>query len=161
MINKIDLHSEICDALNAMYEQKNHDYGDSFAQNFAEFGMVDGVMHMQEKLDRIKSLSTKDAMVDGESINDSLLDLANYAILTLIERGYEPVTAKERSAIEVECDACWHEEDCMRENPKCQCLKCANDTFGCCEKHNRIATDCTIKNCRDFEPESKVKNHED
>ena len=41
--------------------------------------------HMAEKLKRVKSLMSDEAKVSGESMRDSLLDLANYAILTIME----------------------------------------------------------------------------
>jgi hypothetical protein len=83
---KVCLHSEICEELNALYERKNADYGDSFTRNYNEFGIVYPIMHFQEKLDRLKSLMTKDAQVTDESLEDTLMDLANYAIMTLVER---------------------------------------------------------------------------
>ena len=35
---KILRHAEICKEINRLYEQKNHDYGDSFHQTFVEEG---------------------------------------------------------------------------------------------------------------------------
>ena len=40
---------------------------------------------LAEKLERVKSLMKDDAKVKGESMKDSLYDLANYAILTIME----------------------------------------------------------------------------
>ena len=34
MNSKVARHMEICKALNALYERKNHDYGDSFHVTF-------------------------------------------------------------------------------------------------------------------------------
>ena len=76
------------DITNGMYDTfkaKNHDYGNSFSELFAECGMTYAYGHMAEKLKRVKSLMSDEAKVNGESIRDSLLDLANYAILTIIE----------------------------------------------------------------------------
>ena len=67
------------------FEVKNHDYGDSFHKLFEECGMTYAYGHMAEKLKRVKSLMSDEAKVNGESMRDSLLDLANYAILTIIE----------------------------------------------------------------------------
>lgn len=41
--------------------------------------------HLAEKIERIDSLSNNDAKVQGESMIDSLYDLANYSILTIME----------------------------------------------------------------------------
>lgn len=76
------------DITNGMYDTfkaKNHDYGNSFAELFAECGMTYAYGHMAEKLKRVKSLMSDEAKVKGESMRDSLLDLANYAILTIME----------------------------------------------------------------------------
>ena len=76
------------DIINGMYgtfKAKNHDYGNSFSELFAECGMTYAYGHMAEKLKRVKSLMSDEAKVKGESIRDSLLDLANYAILTIME----------------------------------------------------------------------------
>ena len=76
------------DITNGMYDTfkaKNHDYGNSFSELFAECGMTYAYGHMAEKLKRVKSLMSDEAKVNGESMKDSLLDLANYAILTIME----------------------------------------------------------------------------
>lgn len=76
------------DITNGMYDTfkvKNHDYGNSFAELFKECGMTYAYGHMAEKLKRVKSLMSDEAKVKGESMKDSLLDLANYAILTVME----------------------------------------------------------------------------
>lgn len=67
------------------FEVKNSDYGDSFHKLFEECGMTYAYGHMAEKLERINSLRKNEAKVKGESMKDSLYDLANYAILTIIE----------------------------------------------------------------------------
>lgn len=67
------------------FEVKNSDYGDSFHKLFKECGMTYAYGHMAEKLERINSLRKNEAKVKGESMKDSLYDLANYAILTIME----------------------------------------------------------------------------
>lgn len=76
------------DITNKMYDtfkQKNTDYGNSFHKIFKECGMTYAYGHMAEKLERVKSLMNDEAKVKGESMKDSLYDLANYAILTIME----------------------------------------------------------------------------
>lgn len=75
----------IIDYMYDTYKAKNHDYGNSFAELFKEYGMTYAYGHMAEKLKRVKSLMSDEAKVKGESMRDSLLDLANYAILTIME----------------------------------------------------------------------------
>lgn len=86
MNSKVDRHMEICKALNDLYERKNHDYGDSFHVTFLEEGMAMPRIRLGDKFRRFKTLSRQgDRKVNDESIKDTLLDLANYAIMTVME----------------------------------------------------------------------------
>ena len=78
----------VTDRMNEMYIKKNHDYGNSFHELFGECGMTYAYGHIKEKTNRVKSLMGDEAKVSGESIKDSLMDLASYAVMTLIELGY-------------------------------------------------------------------------
>lgn len=80
-----DAFRDITDGMYDTFKAKNHDYGNSFSELFAECGMTYAYGHMTEKLKRVKSLMSDEAKVKGESMRDSLLDLANYAILTIME----------------------------------------------------------------------------
>ena len=82
---KVETHAEICKTLNDIYERKNADYGDSFAKSYAEYGLTMSCIRLEDKLNRLKSLRMREAAVKDESIEDTLLDLANYAIMTVIE----------------------------------------------------------------------------
>lgn len=76
------------DITNGMYDTfkaKNSDYGNSFSELFAECGMIYAYGHLSEKLKRVKSLMSDEAKVKDESMRDSLLDLANYAVFTIME----------------------------------------------------------------------------
>ena len=66
------------------YAAKNHDYGNSFEQSLNKFGLVASVVRLGDKMNRIESLSKKEAQVKDESIKDTLLDMANYAIMTIM-----------------------------------------------------------------------------
>ena len=76
---------KITDKLLDTYKAKNHDYDSSFSNLFKECGMTYAYGHMKEKLERVKSLMKDEAKVKGEGMKDSLKDLANYAILTIME----------------------------------------------------------------------------
>lgn len=80
-----DAFRDITNGMYGTFKAKNHDYGNSFSELFAECGMTYAYGHMAEKLKRVKSLMSDEAKVNGESMRDSLLDLANYAILTIME----------------------------------------------------------------------------
>lgn len=66
------------------YVRKNHDYGNSFDKSLNKFGLVASVVRIGDKMNRIESLVQKKAMVQDESIRDTLLDMANYAIMTVM-----------------------------------------------------------------------------
>ena len=83
---KTERHSDICKEINALYARKNHDYGDSFHQTFTEEGMAMPRIRLEDKLARFKSLTKSEVQeVKDESIRDTLIDLANYAIMTVLE----------------------------------------------------------------------------
>lgn len=80
------MHREICEEINDLYARKNHDYGDSFHQTFVEEGMAMARIRLGDKFNRFKTLSrSEEQKVDDESIRDTLIDLANYAIMTVLE----------------------------------------------------------------------------
>lgn len=84
-MNKYEKHMEICEQLNQIYRDKNHDYGDSFGETFEKLGIISAVTRITDKVNRLQILCTKESKVKDESIRDTLMDLANYAIMTLIE----------------------------------------------------------------------------
>ena len=82
----VQKHMEIATELNQLYERKNRDYGDSFHISFLEEGMAMARIRLGDKLNRFKTLTKSDQqMVTDESIRDTLIDLANYAIMTVME----------------------------------------------------------------------------
>ena len=89
MADKPALHASICACLTDLYARKNHDYGDSFAKSYREWGLAMPCIRLDDKLNRLKSLAKNPAQVRDESIRDTLIDLANYAIMTVIEMELE------------------------------------------------------------------------
>ena len=83
---KVIRHKALCDEINNLYAKKNHDYGDSFHQTYLEEGMAMPRIRLSDKLNRFKSLTRQNTrQVEDESIRDTLIDLANYAIMTILE----------------------------------------------------------------------------
>ena len=76
---------EVTEWMNNVYERKNADYGNSFGETFEEYGLVSSAVRLNDKLKRFKRLIKQEAQVQDESIKDTLLDIANYAVLTLVE----------------------------------------------------------------------------
>lgn len=86
LVPKVQRHKIICEEINDLYARKNHDYGDSFHQTFVEEGMAMARIRLGDKFNRFKTLSRgEDQKVNDESIRDTLIDLANYAIMTVVE----------------------------------------------------------------------------
>lgn len=86
LVAKVQRHKIICEEINDLYDRKNHDYGDSFHQTFVEEGMAMARIRLGDKFNRFKTLSRGgDQKVNDESIRDTLIDLANYAIMTVVE----------------------------------------------------------------------------
>ena len=72
----------LTDKLNATLKNKNHDYGDSYSKSVDEYGNVVMVIRISDKLSRLNQLlKDDDRKVSDESIDDTLLDLAGYALL--------------------------------------------------------------------------------
>lgn len=79
------LFKDVLNEMHEIYERKNADYGNSFSKTFEEFGLTSSAVRLNDKMERFKKLIKQDAQVKDESIRDTLLDLANYAVLTIVE----------------------------------------------------------------------------
>lgn len=90
MENKIELHQQILNNMHELYIKKNHDYGDSVHDTYLKYGLTSFLVRIEDKLNRVRTLSKdnvkiSDIKVKDEKIEDTLLDLANYSILALME----------------------------------------------------------------------------
>lgn len=85
-MDNIEKHKQICAELTDLYTAKNADYGDSFHKSFEKYGLVMAAIRLGDKFNRFEQLSLgAENRVKTESIRDTLLDLANYAIMTVTE----------------------------------------------------------------------------
>jgi hypothetical protein len=75
----------ILNEIRQLHNRKNADYGDSFDKTLDEFGLVASATRMSDKFNRFKSLIRcgSTARVEDEKIEDTLIDLASYAIMTI------------------------------------------------------------------------------
>lgn len=85
MKSKIQIHKELLDYLHELYITKNADYGDSVHETFEKYGLTSYLVRIEDKINRARTITTKAALVNDEKIEDTLLDLANYAILAAME----------------------------------------------------------------------------
>lgn len=75
---------------------KNHDYGSSTHDTVELFGMVPSYgVRIIDKLNRIKSLAFGTDPRVNESLQDTLVDLAGYLLLFLVEIEYQLQVAKD------------------------------------------------------------------
>lgn len=76
---------EIVDEMAKTYEKKNHDYGDSFGISVRKYGKIAALTRISDKFNRIENLILNgNTQVKDESLKDTLLDLANYAVMTVM-----------------------------------------------------------------------------
>ncbi len=75
-----------------LFEKKNKDYGDAFAN----YGPIGVIVRMGDKINRLSSVTNNGInLVKSESIRDTLIDLHNYsamAILLMDEKKNPPST---------------------------------------------------------------------
>lgn len=83
-MDKVELHKDIVTNMNEMYKSKNEDYGDSFDKSLDKFGLLSSLIRLTDKMNRFEQLIDNDSKVNDESIEDTLLDMANYAIMTVM-----------------------------------------------------------------------------
>lgn len=85
LYDNISKHEQVCKELNDLYQRKNHDYGDSFHTTFIKWGFPMAAIRLEDKLMRFETLIRTEQKVNDESIRDTLIDLANYSIMTVME----------------------------------------------------------------------------
>ncbi len=94
--DRLAIYKCILEDLEMTYKKKNHDYGNSVGDTYQEYGDISFMIRITDKFNRLKSLlKKKERMVLDESIDDTILDMANYSLLWLVER-----TIKEDDIVE-------------------------------------------------------------
>lgn len=66
-----------------LYEKKNRNYGDSFGKSLEKYGKISALTRISDKFNRLENgILSKDFDPDDESLEDTLLDMASYCIMT-------------------------------------------------------------------------------
>lgn len=91
MDKKIATHDRICAEIHEMYRKKNADYGDSVGELYKKLGDVSFLTRISDKYHRLMNLMTDydgymKKEINYESVDDTIMDLANYCIIWLMER---------------------------------------------------------------------------
>lgn len=76
-LDRSDNMDKLINELTLLYLQKNRDYGNSVQVTYDVFGTTSTLTRISDKINRLKSLRTKEAEVQ-ESIEDTVKDLINY-----------------------------------------------------------------------------------
>ena len=81
-------YGNILKRMDETHTRKNNDYGDAAYQGYKKYGPAYFLVQLHNKLSRLESLTinSKTQMVKDESIDDTLLDMANYAVMYLESR---------------------------------------------------------------------------
>ena len=83
---KVQEFKDTVDKMTDIFISKNHDYGDSFSESVKELGPIAGFTVIMHKFNRLKNIiKGTHPLVEGESMEDTLLDMANYCIMLKIE----------------------------------------------------------------------------
>ena len=89
-MNRLGIYQHIINNLEDTYKRKNSDYGNSVGDTYEKFGDISFLTRITDKYNRILSLADKGECgeVKDEALEDTILDLANYCLLWLVEREY-------------------------------------------------------------------------
>lgn len=84
--DKIQRHEKLCAFLNELYIQKNEKYGDSFGISVRKYGLISALTRMSDKWNRLEQLILNgDNGTEDETLKDTLIDLSNYCLMTVLE----------------------------------------------------------------------------
>ena len=89
-MDRLGIYQYILSNLEDTYKRKNSDYGNSVGDTYEKFGDISFLTRITDKYNRILSLADKGECgeVKDEALEDTILDLANYCLLWLVEREY-------------------------------------------------------------------------
>ena len=83
---EFDTFESVLEEMKELHAKKDKDYGSAFHKSFEEFGVTAGVVRLNDKMERVKSLvKNGKAEVKGEGLQDSLKDMACYAVMLYVE----------------------------------------------------------------------------
>lgn len=83
----METYKNYTDKLADTLAKKNEAYGDAFGKSIEKYGYIAALVRMSDKWNRLNTLMFDSNGIDnlGESVHDTLLDLAGYCILTMAE----------------------------------------------------------------------------
>ena len=85
-MNNVEKFKKIATELGELYEKKNKAYGNSFSDTYKKLGIISAVTRISDKFNRLCNLATNPDIDNlGESLEDTLRDMASYCIMTVME----------------------------------------------------------------------------
>lgn len=81
--SNVQKHLELCNEIHNTYKSKNEKYGDSFNDTIKKYGIIAALTRMSDKFSRIEN-NIINNIDDNEKLEDNLLDLANYCLMTVM-----------------------------------------------------------------------------
>lgn len=91
-MTRVERFRKITEDIAQLYEAKDRCYGDSFGLTYQKLGIISAVTRISDKYNRLCNLVTSPVALDdcGESIEDTLKDMAAYCIMTLMQFPEKP-----------------------------------------------------------------------
>ena len=94
---RISQYNKIRNEAFGIFKKKNSDYGDAFA----DYGSVGVIVRMGDKIRRMSSITSNSiTLVEDECLRDTLMDLANYAVMGLILLDEKSETASKEEKVD-------------------------------------------------------------
>lgn len=86
MEDRVKKFREVAEQICNLYEKKDKCYGGSFNTTYDSLGIVSAATRISDKYNRLCNL-VKNPNIDnlGESLTDTLMDLAAYSIMTIVK----------------------------------------------------------------------------
>jgi hypothetical protein len=85
MADRVEQFKQIAEEITILYEMKDRAYGNSFGETYEKLGIISAVTRISDKYNRLCNLAVnKDIDNLGESLEDTLKDMAAYCIMTII-----------------------------------------------------------------------------
>lgn len=83
-VNECDVR-EVLQKMGDIFAIKNEKYGNSFEVSVDKYGMIAALTRISDKFNRIENLILAgDNGTDDEAITDTLIDMANYCVMTAV-----------------------------------------------------------------------------
>ena len=85
-MNNVEHFKKIATELGKLYDRKNKAYGNSFSDTYKKLGIISAVTRISDKFNRLCNIATNPDIDNlGESLEDTLRDMASYCIMTVME----------------------------------------------------------------------------